>query len=56
MKKYELGIEPLPHSPLLGLHIEQCEAEFKKKWHPIIIISLGFFFFTISFKYVIFKS
>jgi hypothetical protein len=57
MKRYELGIEPLPQSPLIGLYIEQCEIQLEgKEWNPAIKIQLGFLFFKISFTYINFKS
>ena len=57
MKRYELGFEPLPESPLIGLYIEQCEIQLQnKKWNPSIKIQLGFLFFKIIFTYINFKS
>jgi hypothetical protein len=57
MKRYELGFEPLPESPLIGLNILQCESQFEDEiWHPTLKIELGFLFFKIIFKYINFKS
>jgi len=57
MKRYELGFEPLPESPLIGLSILQCESQFEDEiWHPTLKIELGFLFFKIIFKYINFKS
>ena len=57
MKRYELNIEPLPESPLIGLYINQCESQFNDElWHPTIKASLGFLFFKINFTYINFKS
>ena len=57
MKRYELNIETLPESPLIGLYINQCESQFNDEfWHPTIKISLGFLFFKINLTYINFKS
>lgn len=57
MKRYELNIEPLPESPLIGLYISQCESQFDDNiWHPTIKIQFGFLFFKINFVYINFKS
>ena len=57
MKRYELGFDPLPNSPLIGLHINQCESQLEgDDWHPTLKIELGFLFFTINFTYINFNS
>ena len=57
MKRYELGFDPLPHNPLIGLHIQQCEIQIEdEEWNPAIKIELGFLFFKINFTYINFNS
>ena len=57
MKRYEIGFEPLPKSPLIGLSIEQCEIQIEgKEWNPAIKIQIGFLFFKINFVYINFNS
>jgi hypothetical protein len=56
MKRFELGFDPFPQSPLLGLHMFNCEFEIDKKWHPTLKFEIGFVFFKISLTYINYKS